>query len=512
MSILTRKNTRHSGGAHGADRRIAKLNKAALGTAQPVGWIPPAERPIEPAPQLRQLPRRKRRLVKSGAYEIRPERHITSTRQGEVLNIALSSKSAKLHRTIAGKNMRTGGVATIDEFDSYADPTEPQFTSTITVVKGAIGSGKSTVLKSLYVVRQILRGNYAVVLDKKPQSDVGEYGPLAKALGTEPVMLRPGGGPGASCINLIDPRIALGTDESTARQTIGQYQLVTAVLERALGRQLEPTEAEAVRLALIAAPKRAAAEAREPVVRDLIWALQHPDRDLVAGEYDQSWSTRMLYRWGIAPAAALLGLIHGPLGGIIDGPTSEEVSLNHRSRLTVFDISKIPTTGPAMGIVMLLIQTWLASLLAQRSSRSQKTVLVIEEGWHIATGSIGAMFKENALLSRALGLLMVIGIHHDTQITGDARALLQDSQTKFLFRESDPDDITQTLRAAGLSPGLAGLLADLPRGRCLLVRAGQDPEEVQILISEFEKKITDTDGALVGDEDAIDADEQEVAA
>jgi hypothetical protein len=55
------------------------------------------------------------------------------------------------------------------------------------LVLGGIGSRKSTLVKS-YLYRQILHGRQAWVLDPK-----GEYGPLARSLGLEPISLHPGG-------------------------------------------------------------------------------------------------------------------------------------------------------------------------------------------------------------------------------------------------------------------------------------------------------------------------------
>ena len=206
---------------------------------------------------------------------------------------------------------------------------------------------------------------------------------------------------------------------------------------------------------------------------DLIWCLQHPDPAHLAEIYEGAYTAKQLRKWGTDASFALTALITGDLAGIIDGPTSPEVNANHPSRLTVFDISALPTSGPSLGIVMLLIQTWLANLLAHRSAEREQTVLVVEEGWHVAGGSMGDMFKENAKLSRALGLSLVAGFHHPSDLPrkSSARALLQEAGTMFLFGQSKPEDITDTLAIAGLAPELGPLLANLPRGDCILVKA-----------------------------------------
>lgn len=316
--------------------------------------------------------------------------------------------------------------------------------------------------------------------------------------------LVPGGGPGSSRINLIDPRIGIATTDGGATEDgrpAGQLELVQAVIGEKLGHPLDTRGIEALRLGLLGAPARAASQGRDPQTSDLIWCLQHPDPAQVRDAYDDSWTVAQLAEWGIDAATALLALIHGDLGGVIDGPTSPEVSIDHPSGLTVFDISALPNSGPSLGIVMLLIQTWLAALLSRRSQAEQQTILVVEEGWHVASGNLGQMFKETAKLSRALGLCLVAGFHHPSDLPKDspARALIQESSTLFLFGQDKPDDVADTLKIAGLPAELASVLSALPQGECLLVKAGADPEHVSIGISDFEAELSNTNRQLTGD-------------
>jgi hypothetical protein len=324
------------------------------------------------------------------------------------------------------------------------------FTSTVVSVIGNIGMGKSTCIKCLFVLRPLLLGRRVVVLDKKWQGGEGEYPPLARALNTGSVRLVPGGGPGASRINLIDPHIGIATSAgapTSEGRPAGQLEIVQRVIAGYRGRPLGVLGVEALRVALLAAPRRAAAQNRDPVLADLIWCLQHPDPEQVRELYDDWWTAAELSEWGKEAAATLLVLANGELAGVIDGPASPEVSVDHPSGLTVFDISSLPNSGPALGIVMLLIQTWLSGLLAQRSAAHQQTILVVEEGWHVASSaSLGAMFREQTKLSRALGLCLVAGFHHpsDLPASSPARALIQESSTWFLFGQDKPSDIQDT--------------------------------------------------------------------
>jgi hypothetical protein len=470
------------------------------------GWIPEPERPPAPTPpEPRAVPKRRPLRDRDGAYEVRLEPLRTTTRQAEVLNVALAARPASLDRLLVGRNVRTGAAATYDPFASYADPREPLFTSTVVSVIGNIGMGKSTCMKCLFVLRPLLLGRRVVVLDKKRQGAEGEYGPIARAMGTQPVRLVPGGGPGASCINLIDPRIGIATSSGAATsegRPAGQLELVQRVIAEYLGHSLDVLGIEALRVALLAAPGRAAADSREPTLLDLIWCLQHPHDGQVRSLYDDSWTAADVYGWGREAAATLLVLANGELGGVIDGPTSPEVSVDHPAGLTVFDISSLPNSGPALGIVMLLIQTWLSGLLAQRSAARQQTILVVEEGWHVSSSaSLGEMFREQAKLSRALGLCLVAGFHHpsDLPLGSPARALMKESSTLFLFGQSEEVEVRETLSIAQLPRELGDLIRSLPQGECVLVKAGADPEHVSIGISDWEAAVTNTDAQLTGD-------------
>jgi hypothetical protein len=281
----------------------------------------------------------------------------------------------------------------------------------------------------------------------------------------------------------------------------GQLELVQRVIAEYLGHPLDVLGIEALRVALLAAPTRASSDEREPVLADLIWCLQHPDSKQIRELYDDSWTDQDVYKWGREAAATLLVLANGELAGVIDGPTSEEVSLSHASGLTVFDISAMPNSGPALGIVMLLIQTWLAGLLAQRSAARQQTILVVEEGWHVASSSsLGEMFREQAKLSRALGLCLVAGFHHpsDLPIDSPARALIKESSTQFLFGQNQQSEVSETLAIAHLPADLGEVIRSLPQGECILVKAGADPEHVAIGISNLEAALTNTDSQLTG--------------
>ena len=110
-------------------------------------------------------------------------------------------------------------------------------------IAGEVGSGKSSLVKT-YLFRQAVFGRIPWVADPK-----GEYAPLARALGEEPIRLSPGGD-----VRLNPITRDAGWD--------GQLELLRALAAGALERRLAPEEEAAVREALRALN----AELPEPVL------------------------------------------------------------------------------------------------------------------------------------------------------------------------------------------------------------------------------------------------------
>lgn len=280
----------------------------------------------------------------------------------------------------------------------------------------------------------------------------------------------------------------------------GVLQLLRAVLAVAMNRPLTEQEGKAVRVALA----RARAGHTDPVVADLIRYLHHPTPD-DAQATGRGLSTAELAAWGEAPALALERFIEDDLAGLVDGPTSPEIAQPHPSRLTVFDISQLPTHGATLPVMMLLIQTWIANLAADRAAVGQETVEIIEEGWHVTQHpEIGELFRGNLKLSRGLRLSTVTGFHHPSDFPADspARAMLQEAGTVFVFGQAREPDVDDTLRLTGLDASWKPLLMNLARGECLILRPRKDPLWAYITRSDLEHVLTDTD-RREGDADMI---------
>ncbi|MEV6276660.1 ATP/GTP-binding protein [Nocardia sp. NPDC051832] len=411
--------------------------------------------------------------------------------------MATSRRRSRHDGVLAGLNTMSQEVEIVDAFASYGSDTS----GINMVIIGDIGRGKSAWIKTVCVLRQLVADRQVVILDKKPQAGVGEYTPLAKALGAESIRFRIGGSGGA-CLNLLDPAISARGDHHGGLDGVvpaGQEALVIAVLTDAMGRPLDEREKAAVGAGLSAVTSEARRTGRDPVIRDLAMRLLDPHTDDGAG-FGARWSQRAL-EWGVEPGLALLRLAERDLCGLVDAPTSPAVrDALDTHPLVHFDLSALPTDGPALRVVMTTANTWLANKLAGRSSRYQQTILVVEEGWHVAAGSTGEVFRGNAKLSRGLGLSTVAAFHHPADQPPDspARALMSEASIVVLFGQARFDDAAETVRLYRLPAGTEDILMRLGRGQALVKIGSRDPFLITHLRSPQEVLLTDTDAAITG--------------
>lgn len=449
-----------------------------------------------PAP-VRPSSRRTRWLDRLGWYEPRTIGTRSTTRQAEALNLALASPPTTYRGLIVGIDRLSGQLVCHDPFIAYADRL---VSSPNAAVIGDVGKGKSSLLKTWGTVRQLLLdGRRVVVLDKKNQAGAGEYTELARTVGAPSIRFTIDGT--GSRLNLLDPVIALGEDDHDgfygAGRPTGQMMLLRGVLTEALGREVSEREGKALRLALLAATRDAAERGRVPVIGDVVHHLVHPDE---YAAHDLGIPNAELRDWGFDPAFALERMIEEDLAGLVDTETTPDVQLDHPSGLVHFDISALPVDGPALRIVMTLINTWQFNMLAARAQRSEQTVNIVEEGWHVAEGPLGKVFRRNTKLARGLGLATLAGFHHVSDLPSDspARALLQEAETAFIFGQSLRSDATACVELYNLPPGTEDTIMSLERGTCLL-RIGSDPPLlVQHIRSPTEIRLTETDATLTG--------------
>ncbi|MEV6349587.1 hypothetical protein [Actinoplanes sp. NPDC051851] len=432
--------------------------------------------------------RRSRLFGRLGLYEPRVPGIPSTTRQAEVLCTAISGPPTSVEGLSNGIDLATGQSVYHDPFTAYQNGI---VSSPNVVVLGDLGKGKSSLIKTVYVVRPLtFRGRRTVVADRKDQNGEGEYSELCRQLGGQPVRFEIGGA--GSRINLLDPVIGVSSEAST--QVAGQLQLLRAVLHAASGREPDAWQGAALRTAHLRALQRAEADERVPVLGDVVNALTAPPPQEAFGEL---LSDRLRDQWAEASLSIkwdLERLVGDDLAGLFDGPTSPEVRLSNR--LTAFDLSQLPDSGPAIPLVMTVINTWLTNLL--RRDRGWLTTFVAEEGWHLAEGVGARIFQRNSKLSRGIGLSNVSALHHVSDIPPDspAVAMLQEAGTTYLYAQGRTADAQRCLDLYSMPPELLDDLMSLPPGVCFLRRDINAPIVMRHLRSDWEVSITNTDAAM----------------
>ncbi|ANS32644.1 ATP/GTP-binding motif-containing protein (plasmid) [Rhodococcus opacus] len=441
----------------------------------------------------RQPPKRNKWLDRWGWYEVRPEGAWTSTRQAEALNVATMRRSVRTEGLMTGLNKISQSMVITDPFELYGAEIE----NINVAVVGDIGKAKSSLIKTALCWRQLALWRQVVVIDKKRQGNRGgEYGVIADALGVASIRFRPG--QGGARLNLLDPAISTGSARVDGVTPAGQETLVAAVIEDTMSRPLVETEIAALNLALRLVNERAIRDEREPDLIELSDQLLNPGEDTGA-VFGPIWD-RESARWGRDPGLALRRLCEGDLKGLVDGATSPEIRAALEYPFVHFDVSDLPTKGPALRVIMTVINTWLANVLAARAAEHEQTLLLVEESWHVAEGSTGKVFRDNMKLSRGLGLSTVSAFHHisDQPKNSPARALMQEAGIVFLYGQDRVEDAQETVDMYHLPPGSVEIIMSLPKGHCLVKYGKADPILMEHVRSDIEIELTDTDEVIKG--------------
>lgn len=356
-----------------------------------------------------------------------------------------------------------GGTFAFDPFSAYRAGV---VTNPNVAVLGAIGRGKSTFVKQL-LLGELQRGRRAVVVDPK-----GEYGELARHLGTDPVVLRPGG---TAMLNPIG-----GDGPDAVRRDVA---LVTALAEHGLERSLEPTERVALDLARTACGQAATVE---HVVRALLDPA--PGAGMVVRLDDASLSVA-----GRAVAYELRRYTAGDRAGMLDGGPENQLDLG--APLLVLDCSALWGTdalGPVMAAVI---------AAARRAEQIEPRYLVLDEAWAVlADPTIARWLRGAWKLARANATSHILVLHRvsDVEVGGGdaslAASLLADSATVISFGLG-PRDAEDLGRVLGVSRPARALVPQLERGTAL-VKVGQRYHLVHLDLDATGRGITATDGAM----------------
>ena len=378
-----------------------------------------------------------------------------------------------------GRDLYGGSFA----YDPFALYEQRALTNPNMLVIGEVGSAKSSLVKC-YLLRQALFGRIAWISDPK-----GEYGPLARALGVEPIRLEPGG---SVRINPIAAR----------EDWQAQLSLLQAICASALGRPLEPEERGGLREAIRDLNSRRP----EPTLPRVVELLLRPSNDMASRIATTPARLAMAVR---GAALALQRLCEGELAGMFDGPTTPGLDLD--GRCVVLDLSAFYDSS-ALAVVMTCAAAWQRATMARAhivadatGAIAPKFINVFDEAWRaLSVVGVGEWLQDAFKKSRSYGLQNIVVMHRLSDLTAAgaagsrevalAEGLLHDAQTRVIYRQVE-DEVPRARELLGLTSLEAELLPELDPGVALW-KVGSRSFLVQHRYSEYEAGIVDTDGRM----------------
>lgn len=402
--------------------------------------------------------------------------HEATTAQLGSLYPGVIAGGSRVDQVLVG-TQASGELFCFDPFELYriGALTNPNI-----AVFGQIGRGKSALVKT-FLLRQAAFGRRLVVLDPK-----GEYGRLARALGCQPFVVKPGGDVRFNPLELD------GTLGGPAQQRRGCLSNATVVAAAVLGRSLTPGEHLALEFAL-----DQIVTSRRVTLAAVATALLEPlsNAALAIGS-----SAGELRGEGRELAFELRRFITGELSGIFDAEVGAGFDIDGPA--AVIDLSAIyrsSALGPAVACVQLAIEARL------RSWPNRQTLMVVDEAWAVLSNAGAARFLQSSFkLARAFGIANVVVAHRvsDLSSTGSAGSvvaqlaggLLADCETIICYAQSE-HEIGACTSAFGLTGVERGLLSSLRRGTAIW-HVGRERYLVDHRLSAFERDLVDTDGAM----------------
>ena len=311
----------------------------------------------------------------------------------------------------------------------------------------------------------------------------GEYSSLAVACGLPIIHLEPGG---KTRINPLDP----GSETDTAVVASRRAQLISALAATQLKRDLTPAERGALSAAVTGLGQKA-------TLPELLDVLYTPTKAMATA---LNTAPAILAEEARELSLVLFRLVTGDLAGMFDSQSTIDI---HDMGGGVIDLSGVYSRPDLLAPVMACATHWITQQLIGRSGN--QTILVLDEAWQ-ALGSSGMAdwAQATAKLSRSFGVQLLIVIHRLSDLgavgadsdamTKKVRGLLSDADTIVSFAQQ-PGDLETTREALGLNDRETELLAHLAQGRCLFL-AGNHHALIDVVLTETEKAITDTDQAL----------------
>lgn len=352
-----------------------------------------------------------------------------------------------------GQDLYSGGSFVYDPWVLYQ---RGMITAPNIVLAGIVGSGKSSLAKSLYT-RSLPFGRRVYV----PGDPKGEHTAVAEAVGGRAIIL------GHGLRNRLNPldeghRAASASDAEWAAQLASRRrELIGALAETVLDRVLSPLEHTAIDLALADAVR----SAEVPILPMVVDRILEPARD--------DDPDGRLAEDGRLVGHALRRLVAGDLAGLFDGPST--VRFDPSLPMVSLDLSRVAENSTLISVLMTCSSAWMESALADPDG-GQRWV-IYDEAWRLmAYPALLRRMDAQWRLARHFGIANMLVFHKlsDLDNVGDsgsamralASSLLANAETRIVYRQ-EPDQLGSTAIALGLSGTEQKLLPALGTGQGL---------------------------------------------
>ncbi|CAM2990370.1 ATP-binding protein [Skermania piniformis] len=352
-----------------------------------------------------------------------------------------------------GQDLYSGGSFVFDPWELYR---RGVITAPNIVLAGIVGSGKSSLAKSLYT-RSLPFGRRVYV----PGDPKGEHTPVAEAVGGRAIVL------GHGLRNRLNPldeghRPSTVSDAEWASQvTARRRDLIGALAETVLDRPLSPLEHTAIDLALADAVR----SAEVPILPMVV------DRILAPNPADDE--DRRLAEDGRLVGHALRRLVAGDLQGLFDGPST--VRFDPSLPMVSLDLSRVAENSPLISVLMTCSSAWMESALSDPNGGQR--FVIYDEAWRLMQyPSLLRRMDAQWRLARHYGISNMLVFHKlsDLDNVGDAgtamralaSSLLANAEVRIVYRQ-EPDQLGSTALALGLTGTEQKLLPGLGTGQGL---------------------------------------------
>ena len=380
-----------------------------------------------------------------------------------------------------GQDLYSSGSFVYDPWELYR---QGIITAPNIVLAGIVGSGKSSLAKSLYT-RSIPFGRRVYI----PGDPKGEHTAIAEAVGGKAIVL------GHGMMNRLNPldegfRPSHVSDEEWVTQVASRRRdLIGALAETILGRGLSPLEHTAIDIAL----RASVAAATVPVLPMVVDRILTPDKD----------EDGRLAEDGRLLGHGLRRLVSGDLAGLFDGPST--VKFDPSLPMISLDLSRVAENSALISVLMTCSSAWMESALLDPAGGPRW--VIYDEAWRLMQfPSLLRRMDAQWRLARHLGIANMLIFHkltdldnvgdQGTAMRGLASSLLANAETRIIYRQ-EADQLGTTAKTLGLTGTERDLLPGLGLGQGLW-RIKERSFVVQHQLHPNELAAFDTDSRFLG--------------